>query len=194
MTASLLRKDAVAIIKTALACTQTEHFINVMEAAFVSDEVKAEILGQGDTLDEEDLKDEDLEQIIENPEETPSTSTLTRALKCKLPPPTEEGKRKASSHPSKGGISTLKDATPLFPTTAHQGKYLHMGVDPNFISTRLFSKHSPKAGYCCMFSTVSKGEGKLVADCEFFSTTKAQLSTHIRQHHLGVAVACFVCN
>ena len=92
MTASLLRKDAVAIIKTALAGTQTEHFINVMEAAFVGDDVKAEIIGQGDTLDEEDLKDEDLEQIIENPEETPSTSTLTRALKHKLPPPTEEGK------------------------------------------------------------------------------------------------------
>ena len=193
MTASLLCKDAVAIIKTALAGTQTERFVNVMEAAFVSDEAKAEI-DQGDTLDEENLTDEDLEQIIENPEETPSTSTLTSALKCKLPPPTEEGKQKASSHPSKGGISMLEDATPLFPTTTHRGKYLHVGVDPNCISTRLSSKHSPKAGYCCMFSTVSKGEGKLVADCEFFSTTKAQLSTHIHQHHLGVAVACFVCN
>ena len=168
MTASLLHKDAVAIIKTALVGTQTEHFVNVMEAVFVSDEVKAGIIDQGDTFDEEDIKDEDLEQIMENPEETPSTSTLTRALKCKLPPPSEEGKQKASSHPSNGGVFMLKDATPLFPTTTHQGKYLHVGVNPNFISTCLSSKHFPKASYCCMFSTVSKGEGKLFADCEFF--------------------------
>ena len=75
VTASLLRKDAIAIIKTALAGTQTERFVNVIEAAFVSDEVKAGIIDQGDTFDEEDIKDEDLEQIMENPEETPSTST-----------------------------------------------------------------------------------------------------------------------
>ena len=31
-------------------------------------------------------------------------------------------------------------------------------------------------------------------ECEFFSTTKAQLSTHIHQHHLGLTVTCFVCN
>ena len=92
ITTSLLCEDAVVIIKTALAGTQTECFINVMEAAFVSDEAKGGIIDQGDTFDEEDIEDEDLEQIMENPEETLSTSILTRALKCKLPPPSEEGK------------------------------------------------------------------------------------------------------
>ena len=194
MMASLLHKDALAVIKTALAGTQTEHLINILEAAFVGDEAKIGTVVEGDTLDEEEVEDEDLEQIMENLEETPSTSTLSKALRHKVPPHTEEGKRKAPSHPSKDGVFTLKDVTPLFPTTAHHRKHLHVGIDPRFISTHLSSKHSPKAGYCCMFSTVNKSEGKLVADCEFFSITKAQLSTHIRQHHVGVAVACFVCN
>ena len=195
ITASLLCKDAVAVIKTALAGTQTEHLINVLEAAFIGDEVKIETVAEGDTLDEEEVEDEDLEQIMENLEiKTPSTSTLSKALKHKLPPPTKERKQKASSHLSKGGVSTLKDATPLFPTTTHQGKHLHVSIDPKFISTCLSSKHSPKAGYCCMFSTVAKSEGKIVTDYEFFSTIKAQLSTHICKHHLGVAVTCFVCN
>ena len=195
MTASLLCKDAVAVIKTALAGTQAECLINVLEAAFVGDEAKIISGVEGDTLDEEEVEDEHLEQMMENLEtETPSTSTLSKMLKRKLPPPTKEGKKKAFIHPKKGGVSTLKDVTPLFPTTAHHGKHLHVDIDPKFISTHLSSKHSPKAGYCCMFSTVAKSEGKLVTDCEFFSTTKAQLSTHIHQHHLGVAIACFVCN
>ena len=49
------------------------------------------------------------------------------------------------------------------------------------------------AGYECMYSAVKKSEGINVPDCSFFSTTKGQPSTHIRQFHLGVAMACFIC-
>ena len=31
-------------------------------------------------------------------------------------------------------------------------------------------------------------------ECQSFSTTKAQLSRHLRQHHLGIVVTCFVCH
>ena len=88
----------------------------------------------------------------------------------------------------------LKEATPLFPTTNHKGQYLHARIDPKFVSSCISSSTSTKAGYHCQFSSVSKEEGKLVPECDFFSTTKAQLSTHIRQHHLGLAVTCFFCN
>ena len=32
-----------------------------------------------------------------------------------------------------------------------------------------------------------------MSPCEWFSTTKAQLSTHLRQTHLRIAVTCFIC-
>ena len=38
-----------------------------------------------------------------------------------------------------------------------------------------------------------KADGKVVPDCEVISTTKGQLSTHVRQFHLGVAIGCYVC-
>ena len=88
----------------------------------------------------------------------------------------------------------FKRGSPLFPTTNHKGQYLHAGINPKFVSSHISSTTSTKAGYYCQFSSVSKEEGKLVPDCNFFSTTKAQLSTHIRQHHLSLAVTCFICN
>ena len=33
-----------------------------------------------------------------------------------------------------------------------------------------------------------------MSPCEWFSTTKAQLSTHLRQVHLGIAVTCSICH
>ena len=32
-----------------------------------------------------------------------------------------------------------------------------------------------------------------ISDCILFSMTKSQLSTHIQQHHLGVAIGCYIC-
>ena len=49
------------------------------------------------------------------------------------------------------------------------------------------------AGYECMYLAIKKAEGIEVPDCDFFSTTKGQLRAHIRQHHLGITIACFIC-
>ena len=195
MTASLLRQDAIVVIKTALASTQTNCLVNILKAAFVGEE-KSSLLSSNPLGEEEEEEDKALEALLSEHSKASgaSTSTLSKALKQKLPPPSEEEAKRPPSHPSKGGVVTLKEASPLFPTTAHKGQYLHIGVDSKFISSRVSSSTSTKAGYYCQFSSVSKEEGKLVPECEFFSTTKAQLSTHIRQHHLGLVVTCFVCN
>ena len=111
-----------------------------------------------------------------------------------MPPPSDVETKWPPSHPSKGGVVGLKEATPLFPTTKHRGQYLHAGIDPKFVSSHISSTTYTKAGYYCQFSSVSVEEGKLVPDCNFFSATKAQLSTHIRQNHLGLAITFFICN
>ena len=49
------------------------------------------------------------------------------------------------------------------------------------------------AGYECNYSITKKAEDVSIPDCTFFSTTKGQLSTHIHQHHLGLAIGCFIC-
>ena len=45
----------------------------------------------------------------------------------------------------------------------------------------------------CQYSNIMNSKGKIMPECNFFSSVKAQLSTHIRQFHLGVAVTCYVC-
>ena len=55
------------------------------------------------------------------------------------------------------------------------------------------SSVSKDAGYACMYSEERKKEGKIIPACEFISTMKGQLSTHVRQMHLGSAVTCYVC-
>ena len=77
-----------------------------------------------------------------------------------MPPPLEVETKQPPSHPSKGGVVTLKEATPLFPTTNHKGQYLHAGIDPKFVSSWISSTTSTKASYYCQFSSASKEEGK----------------------------------
>ena len=52
---------------------------------------------------------------------------------------------------------------------------------------------SKDAGYACKYSEEMQKEGKIVPSCAFISTTKGQLSTHVRQMHLGSVVTCYVC-
>ena len=180
MTASLLRQDAIAVIKAALVGTCTDQLINVLEAAFIGEESKSAPQASDPLGEEEEDEDKALEALLtEHSQEGTPTSTLSKAFKCKMPPPSEMEVKRPPSHPSKGGVVSLKEATPLFPTTNHKGQYLHAGIDPKFVSSRISSMTSTKAGYYCQFSSASKEEGKLVLDCDFFLTTKVQLSTHI---------------
>ena len=177
MLASLLRLNAIKTMKSILAGTAANKLQDVLEAAF-----------GGEDEDDEDYIPED------QPEDEPSTSQgeSSTAMKQKAPPTTSASKHKTGH---KGGICALSDASCYYPTTsdAKSSAYLHGGVDPSFYSSHISSWKMRSAGYECMYSSVKKAEGVEVPDCDFFSTMKGQLSTHIRQFHLNIAIACFIC-
>ena len=108
-------------------------------------------------------------------------------------PLTGPSKRKAS-HPSKGGVLSLSEAQAYYPSTSDRKHWHHAGVDPRFFSKRKSSSTSKLAGYGCLYSEIQKAERIIVPDCDFISSVKGQLSTHIRQFHLGIAVTCFICS
>ena len=90
MTASLLRQDAIAVIKAALAGTRTDRLVNVLEAAFVGEESKSAPQTSDPLGEEEENEDKALEALLtEHSQEGASTSTLSKTLKCKMPPPSE---------------------------------------------------------------------------------------------------------
>ena len=188
MTATMLKRDALAIMKAALAGTETSRFTDVLEAAFVDDSKLPQ--PADDPLFEEDNDNDDDELLIKEKEAPKqpqaSTSTLSTTLKHKIPA-TEEPSAK------KGGICSLADAELCYPSVSDKERYLHCGVNGKFISDRISSHTSKAAGYSCKYSEVYKEEGKIVSPCKWFSTTKAQLSTHLRQVHLRIAVTCFIC-
>ena len=109
-------------------------------------------------------------------------------------------------HPgiSKGGAKCvriieacpLKEATPIFPTKSDQQEgYLHAGVKKELRSPRLSSKYVKCVGYMCNFvqAMIDAGTGAGLSPCNDISSNMGQLSTHIRQTHLGVALQCYVC-
>ena len=163
-------------MKGVLAGTKTKKLQDVLEAAFC--EQGAE--GADYVPDEE-------EEVGEaEPEEEASTST---GAKRKVPSPSSLAKC------SKMGICALSDAVVHYPTTseAQASAYLHAGVDPRFYSSRKSSAKTRVAGYECQYAAIKREEGVDISDCTLFLTTKSQLSTHIRQHHLDVAIGCYIC-
>ena len=158
----MLRLHTIQLMKSVLAGTEAKKLQDVLEAAFGTIEEKHE--------------DAPTEEEEEEEEEEPSTSF---GVKRKVPQPQGSTKRK-SSHPSKGGICALSDATIYFPTTADtSASYLHAGVDSAYYSSRKSSLAMKSTGYECNYSVVKKAEGISTPECSFFSTTKGQLSTHI---------------
>ena len=192
MVGAMLRLDASRIIKTALAGTATERFTDVIEATFGTEEPK-ELQEELEEAEEHELGMEQEEEPGEGATAGPSTSG-SRGPKRKGAPLSSKSQRPKTTYSPKGGVCSLKDAAPLFPSVSDADNYLHCGINPSFISSRRSSAVTKEAGYSCLYSEASKAGGKVVTDCEYLSTTKAQLSTHIRQFHLGVAVTCFICN
>ena len=92
------------------------------------------------------------------------------------------------------GICSLSDATIIYPSTSDKKRYLHTGVEERFISERQSTMGEKSAGYGCEFTNEMKKEGSIFKNCNFISTVRCKLSTHIQQHHLGVAIACFICD
>ena len=200
----MLRRDAVKLMKAALAGTKTERFVNVIEAAFVEEGVTAATTTDPSFPAEEAEEEEEEVDVVASSSATPAEPeqpTLSKALKRKLPPPSGELKHRVLG--KRTSICLLSDATPYYPTIWDKNRYtgpsaatgyLHSGVAENFFSTHQSSTVGKEAGYFCMYADAMRAQGKMVLNCDFFSSTKGQLSTHVRQKHLGVAVACYICN
>ena len=182
--ASMLRRDACRIIKTTLAGLAAGKLVDVIKATFGGEEREVEHEALEEVFEEDNPK-EDL------PTDQPSSS---RGTKQKGSTSSTSVSKHQISHPSKGGIVPLKDATPYHPTVKDKKGYHHAGVNPRFYSKWKSSLVYNMAGYSCLYSEVKQGEGEGVPPCEFFSMVKSQLSTHICQHHLGIVVTCFICS
>ena len=192
MTASRLRLDAVHLIKTVLAGTDTQNFTDVLEATFGGASEPAHI---EEEEEEDDEEEEEQEETTKRKEVEPSTSSTPTTCSCKHPAstPSEVPAKKQTKNGPSHQICKLKDASPIYPTVADSESYLHSAVEDRFLSPRMSSSVYKEAGYACLYSEEMKKEGKTMPACEFISTTKGQLSTHIRQMHLGSAVTCYVC-
>ena len=196
MSSSTIRLDAVRMIKTVLAGTATQRFLDVIEAVFggeeeksIRDEMEAE---EGIPLDVKE--DDDDEEKEEEPEgDKASTSTLFRAMKRKAPPPTTNPKKSALP-PKTPAVCSLEQASIIYPSLANKDGYLQAGVDDRFISSRKSSSVSKRAGYGCQYNAAMRQDGVIVEDCDFVSSVRRQLCTHIRRAHLGAAVVCFICD
>ena len=153
MTAMMLKRDAVAIMKAALAGTETSRFTDVLEATFIDDSKLPQ--PADDPLVEEDNDDDDDLLIEEEASKQlqASTSTLSTTVKRKIPATEEPSAKKA-------GIFSLTDAEPYYPSVSDKERYLHCGVDSKFISDRISSRTSKAAGYSCKYSDVCKEEEK----------------------------------
>ena len=154
----------------------------MVEAAFGGDEP----LEVQNIYEEATEEEEEEESILFEESATPSTSKVGKQKQSSLSAP-------KGAKSSKLGFCSLENAEVYYPTTANEGSVLHAGVDPKYLSSRKLSHHTAAAGYRCLYSDVCKSEGKIVPNCDIISTTKGQLSTHIRQHYLGLAVACYIC-
>ena len=127
MSASLLRLNAIRLMKGVLTRTETKKLRDVLEAAFCVQGVEGD-----DYIPDEEEEEEEAKQEA-------STST---GVKCKAPPPTPATKC------SKVGICALSDAIVHYPTTseAQSSTYLHAGVDPRFFSSHKSSAKTNIAG------------------------------------------------
>ena len=46
----------------------------------------------------------------------------------------------------------------------------------------------------CNYAAVKRAEGYPNYECDFINQNKSQMSTHVRQIHLGICVSCYVCD
>ena len=77
--------------------------------------------------------------------------------------------KRNSSHPTKGGICALTNATIYYSTTLDTStSYLHAGVDSAFFSSHKSSQAMKSTGYECNYSAAKKAEGESTPHCTPF--------------------------
>ena len=123
------------------------------------------------------------------PEASTSSGTGTKRKATSVP--SNRPKRKASK-PVKAGVCKLEDAIVFYPS--NKSNYLHTGVPQEYISKREGSQYSSTAVYACNYSKVETERGNKVVFCDTVCQNKMQVSSHLRQFHLGTCILCYVCN
>ena len=191
-----MRLDSIRTIKCALAGTVTSKFTDVLEAVFGVDEENPpefeEEEDEPDVIPEEALTTKETVEGESISDPVASTSVgIGAKRKASASVSTVKSKCK-SSKPVKGGVCTLQDATIFYPFDPNT--YLHTGVPSEYISKREGSQYKHMAVYICDYSKVENARGNQVPPCDTMCQNKSQVSSHIRQFHLGICVACYVCN
>ena len=193
--------------------TATTKFTDIMETVFGIPEESLYQAEPTEGEEEENLPsdvfttkgDAELEGEADQPSSSQTSASGEKGDKA--PSPSSSGTPKMKCvHPGilKGGAKhtkiikacPIREATPIFPPKSDQRDgYLHAGVKKELCSPHLSSKYANYVGYMCNFvqAMIDAGTGAGLAPCNDISSNMGQLSTHIRQTHLGAAVTCYVC-
>ena len=194
-TAITMHLDAIRTMKCTLTGTATTKFTDILEAVFGIDEEEVPDLeeeeDEPDTIPEEGLTTKETAESVESTAPEASTSSGTGAKRKAASAPSGRPKRKASK-PVKAGVCKLEDATVFYPTS--KNNYLHTGVPQEYISKHEGSQYSSTAVYACNYSKVETERGNKVVFCDTVCQNKMQVSSHLRQFHLGICVSCYICN
>ena len=190
-----MRLDSICTIKCALAGTATSKFTDILEAVlgiyeenppeFEMEEDKPDVVPEEGLTTKEAVEGESLSDPV-------ASTSVGVGAKRKVPTSTTTVKSKRkSSKPVKGRVCALVDATVFYPFDSNT--YLHTGVPNEYISKCKGSQYKHTAVYMCNYSKVENSRGNQVPPCDTLCQNKSQVSSHIRQFHLGICVACYIC-
>ena len=132
MVASLLRCDAICLIKTVLAGTVTAGFTDVIEGVFGEEESTAVC----EAFEEAPPKDIIEEEGEEGEEPSGPCASSSKAVKRKQPSSSTSSSKRKVAHPTRGGMCNLDSAEVYYPQSSDEGNHLHAGVDSRLISSR----------------------------------------------------------
>ena len=185
--------DSIRTIKCTLAGTTTSKLTNVLEAVFGMDEEEVPEFEEEEDeryiVPEGGLTTKEAAESIAVPEA--STNSGTGVKRKAAPLPTGRSKCKASK-PVKAGICKIEDATVFYPSD--KNTYLHTGVPSKYILKQEGSQYTNTAIYMCDYSKVENARGNKVPYCDTVCQNEMQVSSHLRQFHLGICVAYYICN
>ena len=190
-------------MKTALAGTATTKFTDMMEAVFGVDENEEEIPEIKPTPEEEEedipesmyiTKAEAEREEATQEEEGVSTSKATKRPAPKTKGPGGKKSKRKTAAPSRSGPFPIRDATAVYPKKSDEERgYLHTGVPAKYVNERSSGPFAKASIYACNYPRSKREEGLSPAECDVLTQNKGQCSTHVRQHHMNICVACYVC-
>ena len=190
-----MRLDSIRTIKCALAGTATSKIYRYSRGgvlALMRKEVPEfdEEEDDPDVILEEGLMTKEAAESAVTPEA--STSSGVRAKRKATSAPAGRSSKPKASKPVKAGVCKLEDAAVFY--LYSKSNYLHTGVPSEYISKREGSLYTGSAVYMCDYSKVEESRGNKVPFCDIVCQNKMQVSSHIRQFHLGICITCYICN